>query len=170
VWPILALHHIFTPPALQCTSMKATDIIRRDHEAIKELFAEFNNTPEDGREDMIDTIFEALDTHEKMEEEHLYHPLKKIPGEVSLDELEHEQHMLKAEVLAARALPGDKAGRIEALMDTVLKHADKEETELLPQAEQVFSVEKLEEMGEEMEPQSVVALTERTSSYEAHHP
>jgi hypothetical protein len=78
-------------------------------------------------------------------------------GDDMLTELEHEQFMLKAEVIAARALPGDKAKRIEKMIETVLAHAKKEEAILLPHAEKVLTAERLEEIGQEMEPESAVA-------------
>lgn len=141
--------------------MKATDVIRRDHEAIKDLFEEFKDATAARREEMVPIIFDALDMHEKMEDDHVYSLMKgMVEDEDAFTELEHEQFKLKAEVIAARALPGDKEKRIDSMMGTVLAHAEKEETDLLPQAEKIFSSEKLEELGDQMEPESVVANSE----------
>lgn len=141
--------------------MKATDVIRRDHEAIKDLFEEFRDATAERREEMVPILFDALDMHEKMEDDHFYPLLKGMAeDEDSLTELEHEQFKLKAEVIAARALPGDKEKRIDSMMANVLAHAEKEELHILPQAEKIFSSEKLEEIGGEMEPDSVVANSE----------
>lgn len=141
--------------------MKATDVIKRDHEAIRDLFNEFKEATAERREEMVPIIFDALDMHEKMEDDHLYSLMKGLAeDEEVFTELEHEQFKLKAEVIAARALPGDKEKRIDSMMETVLAHAEKEEQELLPQAKKIFSSDKLEEIGNSMEPESVVANSE----------
>lgn len=140
--------------------MKATDVIRRDHRAIEDLFTEFRESPPDRQEEMEDTIFDALDRHEKMEDDFFYPAIEDELESDKLAELENEQTRLKVEVLAARALPADRYRRIDTLIDTVLAHAEKEERDILPEAERVLGSEKLEALGQEMEPESVVAGAE----------
>lgn len=141
--------------------MKATDVILRDHEAIKDLFNEFQEAEAERREELIPIIFDALDVHEKMEDSHFYPVLKgAMDDEDAFTELEHEQFRLQAEVIAARAFPGDKSERMSAIMESVLAHAEKEEEMLLPNAEKALGAEKLEEIGDDMEPESVVANSE----------
>lgn len=139
--------------------MKATDVIRRDHEAAKELFSRFKSATEEERKDLEGEIFDALTAHERMEDEHFYPALRdKDIGDAShFSELGAEQKKLEAEVLAARSLPGDKSERILAIIDTVLEHATDEEERLLPEAEKALSQDELEALGEEMEPDSAVA-------------
>lgn len=141
--------------------MKATDVIRQDHRAIEDLFTEFKEASPERREEMEDIIFDALDTHEKMEDEYFYPAIRdEVEDADMVMELENQQMKLKVEVLAARALPGDRDKRIEEMMDTILAHAEKEEREILPEAERVLGSEKLEALGEEMEPESAVANAE----------
>lgn len=141
-----------------CPRMKATDIIKRDHEAIEDLFREFEDASPERRKEMEPILFDALDTHEKMEDAYFYPELKGLSeDEDRLSNIEQEQMKLKADVLAARALPGDKRERILAMMQTVLAHAEREESEVLPEAESILTSDKLEAIGEEMEPESAVA-------------
>jgi hemerythrin superfamily protein len=139
--------------------MKATDVIRRDHKTAEALFAKFKSASESEREAMESKIFDALTTHETMEDRHFYPALrgKNIDIAGIFSDLEGEQLKLAGSVLAARALPGDKSSRIIEMMDTVLAHAKKEESELLPKAEEALSATELEELGAKMEPDSAVA-------------
>lgn len=138
--------------------MKATEVIKRDHDAVRELFEEFRQATPERRAEMVPILFDALDAHEKMEDAYFYPELRGVTdNEDMLAELEQEQMAIKAELLAARALPGDKDKRMDALMETVLKHARKEERDVFPQAEKLLSADKLEALGEEMEPESAVA-------------
>lgn len=139
-------------------AMKATDVIRRDHATIKDLFREFEAATPERRKELEAIILDALDIHEKMEDTYFYPELKGLSeDEDRLSDIEQEQMRLKTEVLAARALPGDNDDRIESIMETALAHAEREEQELLPEAEKIFENDKLEALGEEMEPESAVA-------------
>ena len=55
--------------------MRATELLARDHRAVRELFLQFERTPlDDGssRQDLFDRIVEELDAHAKAEEEVFY--------------------------------------------------------------------------------------------------
>lgn len=138
--------------------MKAIDIILRDHRAAEELFTKFKQASVDERESMETVIFDALTVHERMEDTHFYPVLREKMNDASvITDLEVEQKELEMEVLAARALPGDKSERILSIMDTVLTHAQREESEILPEAEATLDPQELEELGKKMEPDSAVA-------------
>jgi hemerythrin superfamily protein len=135
--------------------MKATDVIRRDHEAAKELFQRFREASEEEREEMETDVFDALTMHERMEDKHFYPALReKLSDTKLLNQVALDQKKLEVEVLAARGLPGDKSDRILSMIDTVLEHAEWEESEILPKAEAALSSDELEELGEVMEPES----------------
>ena len=138
--------------------MKATDVIRRDHEAAKALFEKYQKANQEDHAAMEEKIFKALDTHEKMEDTYFYPALEETLNEdAALADLEREQGELETEVAGIKAMNGDKSEALKAAMDNVLAHAKKEEAEILPKAEQTLSAEKLEELGAQMEPQSAVA-------------
>ena len=55
--------------------MRATELLARDHRAVRDLFLQFERTPlDDGstRQDLFDRIMEELDLHAKAEEEVFY--------------------------------------------------------------------------------------------------
>jgi hemerythrin superfamily protein len=140
--------------------MKATDVIRRDHRAAEELFEKYKAASRNGKEALIEKIFEALDTHESMEDSYFYPSLDDlIDDEATLEALEEEQADLKEEVAKIKDLD-DFDEQDEALKDVmakVLAHAKKEETIILPLAEEALSAEDLEELGARMEAESAVA-------------
>jgi hemerythrin superfamily protein len=141
--------------------MKATDVIKRDHRAAEELFANYQAAPSGEREELAEQIFQALDAHEKMEDTYFYPALMAAaPDMPGLEDLEREQEELKAEVSKVRAMPAgdEREERLESIMETVLAHAKKEEAEILDPSEDILDADKLEELGQQMEPESAVAL------------
>ncbi len=155
----MAVHSTFRHTPLESADMNAIDIIKRDHEAAKDLFARYRAAGEEERTDMEEEIFDALTAHEIMEDKHFYPMLRKanIDEAGLFSDIEGEQVKLAAEVTAARTIPGDKQERILSIMDTVLAHAAKEEAEILPKAEAVLTETELDGLGLEMEPDSAVA-------------
>jgi hypothetical protein len=142
--------------------MKATDVIKRDHRAAKDLFDTYKKASHDEREAMIEDIFAALDTHEKMEDTYFYPALQgMLDDEDAFAELELEQTTLAEELEELRSMTGDRDDRILVMMDRVLEHAKKEEHEVLDKADKLLSKETLEELGEKMEPMSAVALSKK---------
>lgn len=141
--------------------MKATEVIKRDHEGAKELFERFKAASDEDKRTAEKDLFKALNTHELMEDTHFYPVLKERAGDNEmLKELEHEQDTLKLEVMAAQGMElvtGAHDERMEKVMEKVLEHAMKEETHIFPLAEEVLGPELLEELGEKMEPESATA-------------
>lgn len=144
--------------------MKATDVIKRDHRAAEELFERFKKANEDDRETVRKKIFKALNTHELMEDTHFYPAISdKLGDDESVSELEKEQTTLKMEVMAIQGLEfiaGDNDERFKKMMEDVLEHAKKEETLVLPKADEAFGEDFNEELGTKMEPDSAVANEE----------
>jgi hypothetical protein len=141
--------------------MKATDVIKRDHEATKVMFQQYKNASEDERKEMDHKIFKALATHEKMEDKHFYAALKEVlKDNPVVEELDRQQGELERETLEVKALDmltGQRSERVIALLEKVINHAEKEEQEIFPLAEMELGETKLEELGEKMEPESAVA-------------
>ena len=145
--------------------MKATEVIARDHRAAEELFEKFKAAPEEEKKPIEHELFAALNVHEVMEDMHFYPALKdKAEENEVLKEVLHEQTTLKLGAMGTHLkeiVTGPKEERIEDVMEKVLAHAKKEETEIFPLAEQLLSVEELEELGAKMEPMSAVAAKEK---------
>ncbi|MCK9352189.1 MAG: hemerythrin domain-containing protein [Candidatus Paceibacterota bacterium] len=137
--------------------MNATRIIKRDHEAARELFNKFKTIGEDKRADVEIKILDALSYHEQMEDIYFYPALKeKLGGSDELMETEIAQKNLASKILAARVFLGDKKERITEIMESLLEHAEKEEKEILSRAEKLFTAIELENLGKLMEPESAV--------------
>lgn len=141
--------------------MKATDVIKRDHQAAEALFERFKSAEGDEKRTLEHELFAALNVHEIMEDMHFYPALKDAAEDsAALDEVTDEQTKLKLEAMGTHALEtvtGTHEERIERVMEKVLEHAKKEETEIFPLAETLLGEAKLEELGEKMEPMSAVA-------------
>jgi hemerythrin superfamily protein len=142
--------------------MKATEVIERDHRAAEALFTQFNDAGPDEKGDLARKIFKALDTHELMEDNHFYPALKDAAGEddATLDNIEQEQAELKVEVMGVQAMDfitREHDEHIAKVMEKVLAHAKKEESVIFPKAKELLDEDMLEQLGEEMEPDSAVA-------------
>jgi hypothetical protein len=138
--------------------MKATDIVRRDHRAAEDLFAEYKKATPEEREALAEKIFEALETHESMEDTYFYPALDDAGDDEPLvSEIEQEQEALTEEVERVRDMEGERDAEMRDMMDKVLAHAKKEERDILPFAERVLDAEELENLGEKMEAASAVA-------------
>lgn len=137
--------------------MKATDVIKRDHEAIKTMFEEFQSASTDERVDMEPKLFNALTAHELMEDRHLYSALNdRLEDDSILKDLEEEQRKLELETSAIRLMVGVRDDKLLEAMPKVLAHAEKEENSLFPLAEKVLTEQELEDIGDAMAPHSAV--------------
>ncbi len=139
-------------------TVKATDVIKRDHLMVEALFEEYKSATEKSREAIEEEIFDTLDTHERMEDEYFYPALEDaLKNDQSYAELEEEQEQLKQLVEGVRSIADDRYDRMVDMMEMVLAHAQKEESEIFPRAEEILGQEKLEELGAMMEAESAVA-------------
>jgi hemerythrin superfamily protein len=147
--------------------MKATDVIKLDHEAAKALFEEFEAASEDARREIEKKLFKALAAHEVMEDRHFYPALKMKATDADDDavsEVIKEQLALEATNMGDRALEmltGTHEDRVMEVKERVLAHAAKEESVIFPIAESLWTAEELEELGAKMEPDSAVAKAEK---------
>lgn len=137
--------------------MKATDVIKRDHEAIEAYFKEFEAASTDERVDMEPKLFNMLTAHELMEDRHLYSALSdRLEDDSILKELKDEQSKLEVEASAIRMMVGVRDEKLLEAFPKILAHAKKEQDELFPLAEKVFTPQELEDIGNAMAPRSAV--------------
>ena len=136
--------------------MKATQLLKTDHAAVKRLFAEFRRTTSRGprrREQILDKIAQELEIHSKIEEEIFYPAVKDVPrGRRLVNEAESEHKQV--DTLVAEAQGMDMASdeivqKVRELRDAVLHHATEEEDEMFPVAEAGLG-DGLKELGERM--------------------
>lgn len=142
-------------------NLSATDVIRRDHRAAEELMKKYKNAQNGDRESLARKIFEALEAHEKMEDDHFYPALKgELKDDDEYEQLVEEQEELNEQVKHVKDAD-DRLERLLPMLQHVMTHAKKEETELLPMAEDALGSEKLLKLGEKMEPDSAVGRENR---------
>ncbi len=136
--------------------MKATQLLKKDHAAVKKLFAEFGRTTSRAprrRQELMDQIAKELEIHSTIEEETFYPAVKAVPGGQSLvTEAESEHKEVDALVAEAQGMSmetDDVAQKVRELLDAVLHHATEEEAEMFPVAERGLGAE-LADLGEQM--------------------
>jgi hemerythrin superfamily protein len=120
---------------------KATSILKEDHRKVKKLFAEFEKLDE-GDEAEMARIFEEvkkeITLHAEIEEEFFYPALEKAEDEEA-EELvleAHEEHRLVKQLIEEiSGLTADDetfCAKMKVLKDSVLHHAEEEESEFFP--------------------------------------
>lgn len=124
------------------------------------MFEELKASDPDDNKDIEDRLFEALATHEKMEDEHFYPALEDaLDDDENFEKLEDEQKVLEAQTMAARILPVGRTAALKMAMPKILEHAKMEEDTILARADEILSPEDNEAIGAKMEPMSATAAT-----------
>ena len=134
----------------------ALQLLRNDHDKVKELFKQFEHS-EDTRQKAViaqEAIVNLL-VHAEIEEE-IFYPAVRAEGQDTHDmmnEAEAEHHV--AEVLIEELLsmrPDDEMfdAKFKVLAENVRHHIQEEESEMLPKAAEE-GAERMQELGREME-------------------
>lgn len=134
-------------------------IIKEDHEIIRNLFTTYNGYTENDDELKKETaheILKELSIHARMEEKFFYPRLKEAMSSehpVPVDEAVAEHHAAKVLMLELKVMPVSSDtydAKMNVLEENVTHHMEEEETELLPHAEEMLA-EDMEEIGKQME-------------------
>ena len=137
--------------------MHALELLKEDHEKVKELFEEAEGT-EDLKEKrkIFDQILAELDTHARIEETVFYPAMEKHEElkDMVLESIE-EHRQIKTLLKEIDNLKSDSEKfepKLKVLMENVEHHAEEEEEgKMFPQVEELLSEEDLEALGEELE-------------------
>jgi hemerythrin superfamily protein len=139
-------------------NMNALDLLKQDHEKVKELFKQFEaNDDPSANEGIVDDIKTELQTHAHVEESIFYPTLEDQNDEELIelvDESLEEHQEVKDLLKDIESLMGDEQQvrtKVMALRQKVEHHATEEETEMFPRVRKVLQTEELERMGEEIE-------------------
>lgn len=151
-------------PATQST---ATELLRQQHEQVKKLFGEFDQSASGQRQEVFDSIRVLLAMHETAEEMIVY-PEARHLGDASertvkarLDEEDEAKKVLAS--LEKRGVDGDGFEKdFAAFRVSVLQHAEAEETEVFPLLDANVDLQKLREMAE------TILVVESVSPTHAH--
>jgi hypothetical protein len=134
-------------------------IIKEDHEIIRNLFTTYNGYTENDDEQKKETaheILKELSIHAKMEEKFFYPKLKEAIDAghpIPVDDAIAEHHAAKVLMLELKVMPVTSEtydAKMNVLEENVTHHMEEEETELLPHAEMMLAGE-MEEIGTQME-------------------
>jgi hemerythrin superfamily protein len=138
-------------------TVKATDLLKKQHKEVKGLFKKLEKTEDGrGRKELLEQIAQALELHTRIEEEVFYPAVRGLAtrkAEEMVAEALEEHHVVK---LVLEDLPNvdPKDERFEAKMtvlsELVEHHADEEEEEMFKVAQRLGD-EELEALGRQME-------------------
>jgi hemerythrin superfamily protein len=145
-------------------NMNALDILKKDHEKVKELFSEYDTLSGDGAKkgEIAQTVLRELELHSKVEEDIFYPALRARSGKDGKELVKHSvsEHReiddLIAELRDADPSDPDFDDKFQELMEDVEEHIDEEETELFPKA-QILGKE-LENIGKQIQEEKDSAL------------
>lgn len=130
------------------------EIIKADHQNVKELFEQIEAAVDDEKTHLIERCIQELLLHAVAEEETLYKRLRDsedLREDILEAEVEHSLvERLANEIMSAS--PDDEMcdARLMVLKELVEHHVEEEEEELIPAAQSVIDAATAESLGEEM--------------------
>jgi hemerythrin-like domain-containing protein len=137
--------------------MDAIRLLTDDHDALKKLLEQGDQTTERGvktRTDLLQRIKTELTAHEIIEEEIFYPALKEHPKAKELVLEAYEEHHVVDTVMAElERTPVDDevwGAKFTVMKENIEHHIEEEEGEMFPQARQVFDTDELKALGEQM--------------------
>src|SRR5947207_15156712 len=122
--------------------MDAIDLLKKDHEAVEDLFDQFEDARESENDEEMATLVacvcSALTVHAQIEEELFYPAIRQLPEAADMvDEAAVEHQMIKDLVAQLEAMrPGDDLfeAKVKVLSEYVKHHVKEEENEIFPEA------------------------------------
>ena len=134
---------------------EVTEMLREDHEKVKDLFEEFENAEEeDEKLRIVRTALIELEIHATLEEEIFYPAVREHieeDDEDTMDEALEEHHVAKFIMRELKDMrPGDERfdAKFKVLAESVKHHIEEEESEILPKADEMELDQ--EQLAEEM--------------------
>jgi hemerythrin superfamily protein len=133
--------------------MKATDLLRQQHQDVERLFERIENAPGDDQKSAIfKELATAIGAHDVIERE-LFYPaceekmgLTHLLGEALVEHGVVEFSLYLAD--KARGMGGDELGyKLKVLRKMLRHHVEEEEKELFPRVEKALGAKLLEELG-----------------------
>jgi hemerythrin superfamily protein len=142
--------------------VNATDILRNNHERIKDLFRQFEDAATDRKKKSIaDDVIREIELHAALEEELFYPAVRRHVGErklvvQALAALQVAKILIKE--LKALSAGEQYVARFNLLKENLVQHFDMIESELMPRAEK-------SEMDLQQLAQSMFALKGRVTPF-----
>jgi len=139
--------------------MDAVEFVKQDHRVVEAMFREFEEAGDQAyrtKRKLVDQISHELEVHAAIEEEIFYPAVQaKAPKEdrEMVQEAYEEHHVVKVLLGELADMEPEADGfdaKVTVLMENVRHHVLEEETELLPESEELLGKERLNQLGEEM--------------------
>ncbi|MCQ4287395.1 hemerythrin domain-containing protein [Pseudomonas stutzeri] len=140
--------------------MNAIDLLIEDHERVKDILTRLTESTERAvktRADLLQKLEMEVTIHTQLEEQILYPAYKEAGGKEELKmyyEAKEEHRAVDSLVLPDLKVtdPGsvEFSGRAKVCKELLEHHIEEEESEMFPQARELFDEARLEEMGEQM--------------------
>jgi hemerythrin superfamily protein len=132
---------------------EAVEMLREDHQKVKDLFKEFEKAEENEEKgQIVRAALTALEIHATLEEEIFYPAVREqIDDDDQMDEALEEHHVVKLLIGELQEMkPGDDHfdAKFKVLAESVKHHIEEEESEILPKAQDTDLDQ--ERLGEEM--------------------
>ena len=138
--------------------MDALELLKMDHDAIKKLLRDLEDTTERAvktRQDGFGRLKHTLTVHEQMEEAILYPALKQHAETKDIVLEAYEEHDVVDKVLGdLEATPFDDETwhpKLTVMSENLHHHIEEEEDEMFGQARQMFDEDVLEQLGAQMQ-------------------
>ena len=137
--------------------MDAISLLKDDHDKVKKLLAEGEETTEraeKGRTELFAKLKEEMLIHERIEEEIFYPALKQHPKAKDIVLEGFEEHHVVDEImgeLEATDVTDETWGaKFKVMKENIEHHIEEEEGEMFTKARSVFSDDELETLGARM--------------------
>lgn len=135
--------------------MKATELLKSDHDNVKKLFGQFEGAgSEQNKRDLGEKIVQELKVHTQVEEEIFYPAVRKQAGLEDLVREAREEHgEVKQLISKVEGLePSDREydSTMREIKQDVEHHVREEEEEMFPKVEQQMANE-LESLGAQLQ-------------------
>jgi hypothetical protein len=119
----------------------AIAILKKDHDAVKELFDKFEKAEKAAvKEKIIDQAVTALKLHAVLEEELFYPAVRAHVGSEVMNEADEEHHVAKvliAELDSPFGKNDHRDAKFTVLAESVRHHIKEEENQMLPKAKEL---------------------------------
>jgi len=141
-----------------------TDVLRQQHEYVKQLFSEFGPASGSNRSALFDCIRATLAVHETAEEMIVYPALRSTGDEgKGVADARLEEESKAKQVLSDLEKTGVGGEGFDATFEqfrtSVLQHAEAEESQVFPLLEQHLDAKKLADMGDAVQKAEKMAPT-----------
>ncbi len=136
--------------------MDALELLKQDHQKVKELFEQAEDTEGEDQQEVFEEIKTELETHARIEETVFYPAVQEHEElkDMVLESLE-EHKQIKTLLREMDSLASDSEKfepKLKVLMENVEHHAEEEEEgKMFPKLRQIMGKQKLEQLGADLE-------------------